>query len=151
MSRLAQTSALSGAAKMGRSPITRIPFSRAAACRRSHCQKKKNWMIFSSWTSSASRPFQFARAAGLLSAISRSQLSFHAPETVDITRQENKHLSFSNGIHYCLGAPLALLEGAIALTALTQRFPDMRLASERLEWGDNVILRGLKSLPVVVG
>jgi cytochrome P450 len=86
----------------------------------------------------------------LLAAGNHDPDEFHAPETLDITRQENKHLSFSNGIHYCLGAPLARLEGAIALSALTQRFPDMRLASERLEWGDNIILRGLKSLPVVL-
>ena len=87
----------------------------------------------------------------LLAAGNHDPEEYVEPERLDITRQDNRHLSFSNGIHYCLGAPLARLEGQIALPALVRRFPDMQLASERLEWGDNIILRGMKSMPVVLG
>lgn len=71
-------------------------------------------------------------------------------ETLDLTRHENQHLAFGKGIHYCLGAPLARLEGQIAFATLFQRFPDLRLASEpeQLTWNRNPMLRGLTSLPV---
>jgi len=91
------------------------------------------------------------RVMMFIGAANRDPAEFSEPHRLRLDRAEAAPLSFGGGIHYCLGAPLARLEGAIALTALTQRFPDMRLASERLEWGDNIILRGLKSLPVVVG
>ena len=75
---------------------------------------------------------------------------FQYPEVLDITRRENQHLAFGKGIHYCLGAPLARLEGQIALGTLFQRLPNVRLASdpEQLIWNNNPMLRGLKSLPV---
>ncbi len=75
---------------------------------------------------------------------------FHHPDTLDITRQENQHLAFGKGIHYCLGAPLARLEGQIAFGTLIQRLPNLRLASDpaQLLWNNNPMLRGLKSLPV---
>ncbi len=84
----------------------------------------------------------------LLGAANRDPEQFAEPDRLDITRKDNRHVSFGHGIHYCLGAPLARLEGQIALLYLIQRFPNMRLAAERPEWGDNLILRGLKSLPV---
>ena len=75
---------------------------------------------------------------------------FHDPEMLDLTRQENQHLAFGKGIHYCLGAPLARLEGQIAFGTLLQRLPNLRLASdpEQLVWTRNPMLRGLTSLPV---
>jgi cytochrome P450 len=84
----------------------------------------------------------------LLGAGNRDPAQFPDPERLDITRTDVKPLSFGHGIHYCLGAPLARIEGAIALRAIAERFPDVRLASDRLEWSPNLILRGLKSLPV---
>jgi cytochrome P450 len=73
------------------------------------------------------------------------------PEELNITREEARHVAFSQGIHYCLGAPLARLEGEIAFSTLLKRLPDIRLdiAPENLEWRPAYELRGLKALPVV--
>ena len=84
----------------------------------------------------------------LLAAANHDPEAFDQPERLYIARTENHHLSFGNGVHYCLGAPLARMEGHIALLALVQRFPDMLLETDKLVWGDNIILRGLKSLPL---
>lgn len=84
----------------------------------------------------------------LLGAANRDPAQFTNPERLDITRDEGPPLSFSHGIHFCLGAPLARIEGQAALSALVQRYPDLRLDSERVEWGEGIILRGLKALPV---
>jgi cytochrome P450 PksS len=75
---------------------------------------------------------------------------FPDPELLDITRQENQHVAFGKGIHYCLGAPLARLEGQIAIGTLLQCLPNLRQAREpeQLTWAQSPILRGLTSLPV---
>ena len=75
---------------------------------------------------------------------------FTDPVELDITRQINKHLAFGKGIHVCLGAPLARLEGQIAIGTLLQRLPNLRLACDpdQLTWTPSPILRGLTSLPV---
>jgi cytochrome P450 PksS len=75
---------------------------------------------------------------------------FPDPEVLDLTRQENQHLAFGKGIHYCLGAPLARLEGQIAIGTLFQRFPHLRLTCDptQLVWNRAFGLRGLTSLPV---
>ena len=86
----------------------------------------------------------------LMGAANRDPEAFARPEELDVTRQDIRHLSFGHGIHYCLGAPLARIEAPVALNALIQRFPDMRLATSDRAWGDNIILRGLKELPVVL-
>ncbi|HYJ89640.1 MAG TPA: cytochrome P450 [Pyrinomonadaceae bacterium] len=72
---------------------------------------------------------------------------------MDITREPNKHLAFGQGIHFCLGAPLARLEGEIAINTLLRRVPDLRLSgtTESLRWRPSMILRGLESLPVSFG
>ena len=70
--------------------------------------------------------------------------------TLDITREPNRHLAFGQGVHYCLGAPLARLEGQIAINTLLRRFPDLRLAVPRqaLRRRPGLGLRGLVSLPL---
>ncbi|TMD79690.1 MAG: cytochrome P450, partial [Chloroflexi bacterium] len=85
-----------------------------------------------------------------LLAVNADPQQFHDPETLNILRQENQHLAFGKGIHYCLGAPLARLEGQIAFGTLLRRLPNLRLACapEQLVWNHNPMLRGLLSLPV---
>ena len=75
---------------------------------------------------------------------------FANPGTLDITREKSSHLAFGKGIHYCLGAPLARLEGEIAIQVLLQEYPNLTLAAElsELEWRQSLIIRGLKQLPV---
>ena len=79
-----------------------------------------------------------------------NQQQFPDPEVLDILRQENQHVAFGKGIHYCLGAPLARLEGQIAIGTLLQRLPNLRQErpAVQLTWTQNPILRGLTSLPV---
>jgi cytochrome P450 len=77
------------------------------------------------------------------------------PETLDITRPAGGHMAFGHGIHYCLGAPLARMEGAIAIGGLLDRFPALHLADDadpaRLRWRNSTLIRGLTELPVVLG
>src|SRR5918994_4897082 len=75
---------------------------------------------------------------------------FPEPDVLDIIRPENKHLAFGKGIHHCLGAPPARMEGQIALGTLLRRMPNLRLkgSPESLTWRPGLVLRGLRSLPV---
>jgi cytochrome P450 len=77
------------------------------------------------------------------------------PAELDIGRAESRHLAFGHGIHFCLGAPLARMEGQLALGSLLRRFPQLRLAVsvDELRWGhgDGLVLRGLSELPVIPG
>ncbi len=86
----------------------------------------------------------------VIGSANHDEAQFPDPETFDITRQPNKHVAFGQGAHFCLGAPLARLEGQIALTTLFRRFPDLRLAQapESLRWRKSLIIRGLEELPV---
>jgi cytochrome P450 len=88
---------------------------------------------------------------GLLVA-NRDPASLPQPDTLDITRTDNPHLGFGHGIHHCLGAPLARLEGRIALGSLLARFPALRLAisPEELTWRPSVLMHGLDRLPVLL-
>jgi cytochrome P450 len=66
---------------------------------------------------------------------------------LDVGRDPNPHVAFSSGIHYCIGAPLARLEAAIAIPAILRALPDLALAG-RPRWRDTFVLRGLTALPV---
>jgi cytochrome P450 len=83
-----------------------------------------------------------------LASANRDPEVFEDPDRLDVTRKDVRHLSFSQGIHYCLGAPLARLEAQIAFRALAERFPKLELAVDEPEWRRNFILRGPKALPV---
>jgi cytochrome P450 len=85
-----------------------------------------------------------------LLAANRDPDVFKNPNQLDISRDPNPHIAFGHGIHYCLGAPLARLEGQIAMKALLERFPTIRLNApvESLQWSENLLLHGLIALPV---
>lgn len=87
----------------------------------------------------------------MLNAANRDPGQFSDPDRVDLRREPNRHLAFGHGIHFCLGAPLARLEGQIAFPALLRRLPGLALATDSLEWIDSLIFRGVKSLPVSFG
>ncbi|QWF80286.1 cytochrome P450 [Amycolatopsis sp. CA-230715] len=90
------------------------------------------------------------KIAALLGAAARDPLVFADPDRMDVTRAPNAHLGFGAGIHYCVGAPLARIELAAALDALTRRLPELRLAGEPSRRPEFVI-RGLRTLPVTRG
>ena len=87
----------------------------------------------------------------MLGAANRDPVEFtnHDPDRLEITRHPNRHVAFGYGMHYCLGAPLARLEGQIAIDTLIRRLPDLSLQDENLEWHKNMAFRSLRSLPVV--
>jgi cytochrome P450 len=90
-----------------------------------------------------------------LGSANRDPGRFPAPDVLDIGRNDGPNLGFGHGIHYCLGAPLARLEARVAFETLLGRYPGLRLAVGRdaLAWahGDGLVLRGLVSLPVILG
>ncbi|MFI0739831.1 cytochrome P450 [Streptomyces sp. NPDC021100] len=86
----------------------------------------------------------------VLAAADRDPERFAEPDTLDLARSDNQHLGYGHGIHYCLGAPLARLEGRTALATLLRRLPDLRLSADPadLRWRGGLIMRGLRTLPV---
>jgi cytochrome P450 len=88
------------------------------------------------------------RVVLLLGAANHDPEVFNHPERLDIARQEASNIAFGRGIHHCLGAPLARLEGRIAFEALLERFIDIRLGTDQPLFKDNIVLRGLKTLPL---
>jgi cytochrome P450 len=89
----------------------------------------------------------------VLGSANRDERHFEDPDLLDLARDPNRHLAFGRGgVHHCLGAPLARMEGQIALTALMRRFPGARLAMapEALRWRRGLFLRGLEKLPLVL-
>jgi cytochrome P450 len=86
----------------------------------------------------------------VIGSANRDARYFDNPDRLDFTRENNKHLAFGHGAHYCLGAPLSRLEGQVAISTLVRRMPNLRLRSapEQLQWRGGLILRGLEALPV---
>ncbi len=85
-----------------------------------------------------------------IAAADRDPHRFPDPDRLDVGAVDPGHLAFGHGVHYCLGAPLARLEGQIAFTALLARLPDLALAAseQELRWTGGGVLRGLRGLPV---
>ncbi|HET6821987.1 MAG TPA: cytochrome P450 [Anaerolineales bacterium] len=84
----------------------------------------------------------------IIGSANRDPRRFSNPDQFDITREEGRHLGFGLGIHFCIGAPLVRLEAEIVFETILRRFPNIRLATDLLEWQEHPIFRGLKSLPV---
>ncbi|CAM3999242.1 cytochrome P450 [Lederbergia lenta] len=88
----------------------------------------------------------------VLNSANHDPNQFKDPDVFDITRGKSRHLAFGKGIHACLGAPLARLEGEIAINSLIQRYPNIKLNIDKndLEWRSGMIVRGVKELPVTL-
>jgi cytochrome P450 len=86
----------------------------------------------------------------VLASANRDESQFVKPATLDVTREPNRHLAFGQGIHFCLGASLARLEGQTAINTLLARTQNLQLAVDAtaLRWRSGLILRGLTALPV---
>lgn len=86
----------------------------------------------------------------VLASANRDESMFEDPDKLDITREHNKHVAFGMGSHFCLGAPLARLEGHIAINTLFQRFPNIGLSVPRdqLEWRPGLLGRGFMGIPM---
>ena len=88
------------------------------------------------------------RIRWFISSANRDPGMFEDPDTFDINRHPNRHIAFGSGVHHCLGANLARIEGQEALKALAERFPAFKLETEELEYHPSITFRSLKSLPV---
>jgi cytochrome P450 len=111
-----------------------------------------------SWPRSVLEPVSFGGqdipvgsvVISVIGSANRDETVFERPDVFDITRPQPRHLTFGGAVHHCLGAPLARMEAELAVRTIVTRFPDLRLASDEVEWLDNFNVRGLKELPVSV-
>jgi cytochrome P450 len=83
-----------------------------------------------------------------IGAADRDPSQFPDPDRLDLGRADNRHIAFGWGIHFCLGAPLARVEGQIAIDTLVRRLPRLTLVDDEPEYRQSLTLRGLKALPV---
>jgi cytochrome P450 PksS len=88
------------------------------------------------------------RLRWFIASANRDPEVFAHPETFDITRDPNPHVAFGSGVHHCLGATLARLEGQEAFKALAERFPTLHVETEELEYQPSMTFRSLQALPV---
>ena len=84
----------------------------------------------------------------VMAAANRDPERFLEPDKFDISRKDNRHVAFGWGAHFCFGAPLARMEGAIAIETMLRRVPDWHIVPGPLTWRTNLGLRGLESLPM---
>jgi cytochrome P450 len=91
------------------------------------------------------------RVFAMINAANRDPQQFEDPDRFDIGRSPNRHITFGQGRHFCLGAPLAKIEGEIALQRLATRLDRPEIAAEALNWRDGLNMRGVTSLPIRFG
>ena len=88
------------------------------------------------------------RLYAMLGSANRDEAAFPDPDRLDFGRGEVRHVAFGQGIHFCLGASLARLEGGVAIEALLRRLPALKADGETPVWRQRIVLRGLQSLPL---
>jgi cytochrome P450 len=88
------------------------------------------------------------RIRWFISSANRDPNVFADPDRFDITREPNPHVAFGNGVHHCLGATLARVEGQEVFKALAERFPGLQLETCEFDYQPSITFRSLKSLPV---
>lgn len=103
---------------------------------------KESHQFHDKWLESGQRVFVMIHAAN------HDLDAFEAPDTFDITREPNHHLTFNYGAHFCMGAPLARLEGKIAMARLIEHFPNMTLSDDKYEYMDTMVMRGVRNMSV---
>jgi cytochrome P450 len=88
----------------------------------------------------------------ILAAANRDPAQFENPDRFDITREPRDHVAFGEGIHFCIGAPLARMEGAIAIGAVLEKFPHLRIKDPNAEvtYKGSYFLRGINSLSMTI-
>ncbi len=87
----------------------------------------------------------------MIGSANRDETVFPDPDRFDIRRDHGRNMSFGMGIHFCLGAPLARMEGEIAFASLAQAFPEMTLATDTVRWRPGAVFHGLQELPLRLG
>jgi cytochrome P450 len=91
-----------------------------------------------------------ARVFAMIHAANHDPAQFDEPARFDIARTPNRHLTFNHGRHFCLGAPLARAEARIAIDRAMRRFPKLAMATDKVEYMDTLIMRGVREMPVVL-
>ena len=84
----------------------------------------------------------------MIAAANRDPRVFPDPDRFDIRRSDNRHIAFGNGIHFCIGAPLARLEARVAFPRLLERLVEPKLGTSKLVWRDAFVVRGVDELPI---
>jgi pimeloyl-[acyl-carrier protein] synthase len=91
------------------------------------------------------------RIRWFISSANRDPNKFENPNTMDITRWPNPHVAFGSGVHHCLGATIARVEGQEIFSALAERYPNLELKNAHTEYQPSIVFRSVKELPVFLG
>ena len=90
------------------------------------------------------------RIRWFISSANRDPNKFENPNTMDITRWPNPHVAFGSGVHHCLGATIARVEGQEVFSALAERYPNLELKNSEAEYQPSIVFRSVKELPVTL-